>query len=80
MPALATRTYENITPEKWKAIQTAAALYGVNIEEDAGEANIFSAHVRWFRQEKKLKIEILQSSFLSVDHVANTLGRMVENA
>lgn len=82
MPALATRTYENITPEKWKAIQSAAELYGFNLEQNQGEAQSYGADVRWnLRADTQvLTVEVWRSLLLSLDQVVSILGRMIDNA
>lgn len=82
MPALATRTYENITPEKWRSVQEAAATYGFNLEQHQGQADSYGADVRWnLRPDRKvLTVEVWRSSLLSLDQVVSILGRMIQNA
>lgn len=76
------RIYNRVTPEKWQAIQQAAATYGLNIQRHVGHDNAFGVSFGWKFSEanERLKIEIKDAGFVGLDHALSFIDGIIIQA
>lgn len=74
------RTYENITPEKWKRVKANASRYNLTINADKGEAEAYGAKISWTWTAPKLVVTLVQAGMLSEYMVLSYVDSIVKPA
>ena len=79
---LASKQYQDVTPQKWVRIQRAAAGYGLYVAGNAGQAEAFGVQVEWTFEPKQniLQIGIVSAGFLQPQEALDFADRIIQAA